>query len=89
MRRCDSQLASFHRKMARILQVTETEEKLVHARIRRSRMRHGGFNAARVQRMSRKCSCGEIDAREIHKYEIIAVGTHWRLLLCTSVLIAS
>jgi hypothetical protein len=31
-----------------------------------------------------ECSCREIDAREIHKYEIIA---YWRLLLCTSVLI--
>jgi hypothetical protein len=34
-----------------------------------------------------ECSCREIEAREIHKYEIIADRDHWRLLVCTSVLI--
>lgn len=32
-------------------------------------------------------SLTEIEAREMHRYEIIAARNHWRLLLCTSVLI--
>ena len=40
-----------------------------------------------VEKDYSECSCREIEAREIHKYEIIAARNHWRLLLCTSVLI--
>jgi hypothetical protein len=50
-RRCDSQLANFHRKTARILRVTETEKKLVHARHPQIEDETRGFpNAARVQK---------------------------------------